>query len=64
LVLVGPGRPDGLVVAVDVGPVFTVVSSTQISAVAPAQPAGLHNVYVTGPAGTSAAVLGDLFTYR
>ena len=42
---------------------FTVVSSTQISVVSPAQPAGLHNVYVTGPAGTSAAVIGDLFTY-
>ena len=43
---------------------FTVVSSTQISVVSPAQPAGLHNVYVTGPAGTSAAVFGDLFTYE
>ncbi|MGO9857079.1 MAG: IPT/TIG domain-containing protein [Acidimicrobiales bacterium] len=43
---------------------FTVVSSTQITAVAPAQPAGLHNVFVTGPGGTSAAVFGDLFTYH
>jgi hypothetical protein len=43
---------------------FTVVSNTTISVLAPAQPAGLHNVFVTGPAGTSAAAFGDLFTYR
>jgi hypothetical protein len=42
---------------------FVVDSSTKITAVTPAQPAGLHNVFVTGPAGTSATVLGDLFTY-
>jgi hypothetical protein len=43
---------------------FTVTSSTKISVVTPAHPAGLHNVSVTGPAGTSAAVFGDLFTYQ
>ncbi len=42
---------------------FTVVSSTEITVVSPAQPAGLHNVFVTGPGGTSAAVFADLFTY-
>jgi hypothetical protein len=43
---------------------FTVVSSTEIKAVSPAQAAGLHNIYVTAPAGTSAAVMADLFTYK
>jgi hypothetical protein len=42
---------------------FTVVSNTRISVLAPAEPAGLHNVFVTGPTGTSAAVFGDLYTY-
>jgi hypothetical protein len=41
---------------------FSVVSSTKITFVTPAQSAGLHNVTVTTPAGTSAYVLGDLFT--
>ena len=35
------------------------VSNTKITAVSPAQ-TGLHNVYVTGPTGTSVAVLGLL----
>jgi hypothetical protein len=42
---------------------FTVVSSTEITAVSPAQAAAAHNVYVTTPAGTSAPVMADLFTY-
>jgi histidinol dehydrogenase len=42
---------------------FTVVSSTEITAVSPAQAAGAHNIYVTTPAGTSTAVSGDVFTY-
>jgi hypothetical protein len=42
---------------------FTVVSSTEITAVSPAQAAGVHNIYVTTPAGTSAAGFADLFTY-
>jgi hypothetical protein len=42
---------------------FTVVSSTEITAVSPAQGAGAHNIYVTTPAGTSAPVMADLFTY-
>ena len=41
---------------------FTVVSATQIAFVAPAQTAGLHNVTVTTPNGTSADVNGDLYT--
>jgi hypothetical protein len=41
---------------------FTVVSSTKITFVTPAQTAGLHNVTVTTPYGTSADVVGDLFT--
>jgi hypothetical protein len=43
---------------------LVVVSSAKITAVAPAQPAGLHNIYVTTPVGTSAAVEGDLFAYN
>jgi IPT/TIG domain len=42
---------------------FSVSSSTRITAVAPAQGAGWHNVFVTTPAGTSAAVTADQFTY-
>jgi hypothetical protein len=42
---------------------FTVVSSTDISAVSPAQAAGTHNVYVTTPNGTSAPVAADDYTY-
>ncbi|HEX3793996.1 MAG TPA: IPT/TIG domain-containing protein [Acidimicrobiales bacterium] len=42
---------------------FTVVSATQIAAVSPAQAATTHNVFVTTPAGTSAAVPADSFTY-
>jgi hypothetical protein len=42
---------------------FTVVSATEITAVSPAGAAGAHNIYVTTPAGTSAAVAGDVFTY-
>jgi hypothetical protein len=40
-----------------------VVSATEITAVSPAGAAGAHNIYVTTPAGTSAAVAGDVFTY-
>jgi hypothetical protein len=42
---------------------FSVVSSTKITAVSPAEAAAAHNVYVTTPGGTSAAVAGDVFTY-
>jgi hypothetical protein len=42
---------------------FSVSSSTKITAVAPAQGAGWHNVFVTTPGGTSAAVTADQFTY-
>jgi hypothetical protein len=42
---------------------FTVVSSTEITAVSPAQAAELHNIYVTTPDGTSAEVPADEFTY-
>jgi hypothetical protein len=42
---------------------FTVVSSTKITAVAPAQAAEQHNIFVTTPGGTSVAVAGDEFTY-
>ena len=41
---------------------FTVVSATKITFVTPKQTAGLHNVTVTTPNGTSADVSGDLFT--
>jgi hypothetical protein len=43
---------------------YTVVSSTKITAVSPAQAAGTHNIYVTTPGGTSAAVAADDFTYH
>lgn len=42
---------------------FAVVSNSQITAVAPAQPAGPQNIYIHGPAGGSATVPADLFTY-
>src|SRR6202020_1658224 len=42
---------------------FTVVSSTQITAVSPAQAAATHAIAVTTPAGTSANVKADQFTY-
>jgi hypothetical protein len=42
---------------------FSVSSSTRISAVAPAQGAGWHNVFVTTPGGASVAVTADQFTY-
>jgi hypothetical protein len=43
---------------------FTVISSTQIKAVSPAQAASSHNIAVFTPAGVSAAVAGDVFTYK
>ncbi len=42
---------------------FTVKSATSIVAVAPAGAAGIVDVRVTGPGGTSAIVLGDHFKY-
>jgi IPT/TIG domain len=42
---------------------FTVNSSTSITAVSPAQPEALHNIYVTNPDGTSLQVAADEFTY-
>ena len=42
---------------------FTVVSSTEITAVSPAVAADLHNIYVTTPAGTSATVTADQYTF-
>ena len=44
-------------------PTFTVVSSTQLTAVSPAVAPGVHNIYVITPGGTSAPVSADLFTY-
>ena len=44
-------------------PSFVVVSSTQITAVSPAQAAATHTIEVTTPSGTSAPVPADLFTY-
>ncbi|MGA2837796.1 MAG: IPT/TIG domain-containing protein, partial [Acidimicrobiales bacterium] len=43
---------------------FTVVSDTQITAVAPAQAAGSRNVFVTTAGGTSSTVTADLFSYQ
>lgn len=43
---------------------FTVVSGTTIVAVAPAQGAALHHVYVITPGGTSAPYSTDLYTYQ
>jgi len=42
---------------------FSVVSSTSITAVSPAQAAAAHNVYVTTRTGTSAPMAADEFTY-
>ncbi|OGF45308.1 MAG: hypothetical protein A2231_11305 [Candidatus Firestonebacteria bacterium RIFOXYA2_FULL_40_8] len=42
---------------------FTVNSNTQITAVAPAHSAGLVDIFVTTPAGTSSAVSGDTYTF-
>jgi hypothetical protein len=51
---------------VDLGTVsatsFTVVSSTEITFVAPKELAGAHNITVTTPAGTSTDVGADLYT--
>ncbi len=43
---------------------FTVVSATQITAVSPAEPAGLRNIFVTNPGGTSTAVTADQFNVQ
>ena len=43
---------------------FTVVSDTKITAVSPAEPAALHNVFVTTPNGTSPTVTADQFTFK
>jgi hypothetical protein len=43
---------------------YSVVSSTKITAVSPAQAATTHNIYVTTPSGTSAAVAADDYTYK
>ena len=45
------------------GDQVTVLSGTQLTAVAPAQAAGTHNVYVTTHAGTSATVNADRCSY-
>ena len=42
---------------------FTVVSATQITTTSPAHAAGVVDVTVVTPAGTSAVVAGDKFTY-
>jgi hypothetical protein len=42
---------------------FSVVSSSEITAVSPAQVAAVHNTYVTTPEGTSLPVAADEFTY-
>jgi hypothetical protein len=43
---------------------FTVDSSSQITAVAPAHPTGLANIRVSTPGGTSPIVFADRFTFR
>ncbi|HXL91723.1 MAG TPA: IPT/TIG domain-containing protein [Streptosporangiaceae bacterium] len=43
---------------------FTVVSGTQIRATAPAEPAGTADITVTTPAGPSAPVTADQYTYQ
>jgi hypothetical protein len=43
---------------------FHVDSATQITAVSPSHAAGVANVFVTTPAGKSAAVTGDVFTWK
>ncbi|HYA69117.1 MAG TPA: IPT/TIG domain-containing protein [Acidimicrobiales bacterium] len=54
--------------AVSFGPVaasaFKVVSDTTITAISPPKVAGVDNVVVTTPEGTSAAVSADQFTYK
>jgi hypothetical protein len=42
---------------------FTVVSSTEITAVAPAQATSRRNIFIITPGGTSASVPADLFRY-
>ncbi|HYM45698.1 MAG TPA: IPT/TIG domain-containing protein [Solirubrobacteraceae bacterium] len=42
---------------------FTVNSATKITAVSPAEPAGIVDVRITGPAGTSAIALKDRFKF-
>ena len=42
---------------------YNVVSATTITAVAPPQAVGSHNVTITTPGGTSALVPGDAFSY-
>ncbi|MGH2609235.1 MAG: IPT/TIG domain-containing protein, partial [Tepidiformaceae bacterium] len=42
---------------------FVINGSTQITAVAPARPAGIHDVRVTTPGGTSANTVNDNITY-
>jgi Domain of unknown function (DUF4091)/IPT/TIG domain/FG-GAP-like repeat len=42
---------------------FTVVSSTQITAVSPPEPAATKNIFVITPGGTSAVVTADQFTF-
>ena len=42
---------------------FTVVSSTEVTAVSPARAAGTVDVTVTTPVGTSATSAADQFTY-
>lgn len=44
-------------------PSFTVNNDTSITAIAPAGIAGVNNVQVTTPGGTSAEVAGDQYTY-
>jgi len=44
--------------------IFTVNSSTQITVISPASPAGTVDVTVTTPGGTSATSVADQFTYR
>jgi hypothetical protein len=43
---------------------YTGVSSTEITAVSPAQAAATHNIYVTTSAGTSPPVAADDYTYH
>jgi hypothetical protein len=42
---------------------FVINNATQITAVAPARPAGTYDIRVTGPAGTSANTVNDNITY-
>jgi hypothetical protein len=43
---------------------YVVVSDTQITAVAPAETAGIQNIFVTTAEGTNAAVAADKFTFK